>query len=216
MMGCHPVFAQGTLAVMDFDMASQPEILCSSRVRDTLIRSSLYQVLPAWHTQTQTHLVSKHHWDSLFEVLAPSEYIVQGVIDIQESRAAVHMIVLQKSPQKIIFAQSRHASIENLLPLCQSMAQEFIGQAPKISEKSPALAATLSFILPGSGHFYLGDPLNWALGAGFFSAYVGALYMGLSGTAQEYITREQWGGVLILVSLTDMLTSYFMAQLSQQ
>jgi hypothetical protein len=202
-----------SLSIPDFTYAGQTESLCSDVFRHELIRSRRYDVIPLWYVQRQVPEPPGEDWMRLLSQTS-SDLVALGLVQIQgNQQLSVSVLVAQRDPEpSILFADAVTGPGSELPMMCQQLAERFLGERVELPVRSPALAGTLSLIFPGAGHFYTGKPLNALLGAAFLGAYIGIAALGFNSTDNSTVTRAQWGGVLLLVSLTDILTAYFLSQ----
>jgi hypothetical protein len=170
-----------------------------------LLRSQRFNVWPDWYLQQHT----------LTPQAFPIEldYLVEGELAYQD--AVVRLSVVMKhhhaGNSTLIFADSRSSSVPELDMLCQEMGYRILGEVAAPPPDSPALAASLSMVIPGAGHFYQGKAFDILLGSLFLGGYLTLTYLGLSPQEEGGLTRQQWGGLLMLLSLSDILSAYFLS-----
>lgn len=207
-----PANAKPVLAIIE---ASPLEGLgCAAIFEHEFTRTQRYQVLPLWHVQQRVGLGGKlplpGQWPQLFQQLQ-SDFLIFNDLQIQGTTLTLATVIVQRSPQPtIIFADYIRGGAGDGVALCESMARRYLGTDKSETLKSPALAASLSFIIPGMGHYYLGKPINYLLGSLFLGGYATLAYLALTNETLP-ISREQWGALLLGLSLTDTLTAYFFA-----
>jgi len=206
-----PKSSRETVIVQDFfpaPMGTQ----CSTQIQKILIRSQRYNVWPDWYVRQRLgpH-TAVQDWQTILNKVPETQLLVQGNLQGSNHLITVNLIVAQQTGKErtLIFANSQTGKPEALESICQDLAYQILGEPPEAPLRSPGLAASLSLIMPGAGHFYQGKPANILLGTGFLAGYVGLAYLGLSPQEEGGLTRQQWGGLLLLLSLTDILMAYF-------
>lgn len=203
--------AQDTVAVLDFSPAPEGE-LCARYIRQELVRSQLLNVWPGWYTRQRWVNPNFQNWRELLQAVPEVQSVILGDLELEGDRVTVNLVVARSGPEPaLIFAEVAKDHVSELEPLCRNLAAKILGAAVETPLQSPGLSASLSLIMPGAGHFYQGKPLNILLGAGFLSGYLALAYLGFSARQDSQPSREQWGGLLLLLSLTDILSAYFLS-----
>ncbi len=206
---------QDTVVVVDF--AQSPEgLLCASSIRQELVRSQILNVWPGWYTRQRLVNPDTQNWQGLLQALPEVQSLVLGDVQMEAERVIVNLVVARNGPEPaLVFAEVAKDRPDELETLCRGLAAQILGTAVATPLQSPGLSASLSLIMPGAGHFYQGKPLNILLGAGFLSGYLALAYLGFSSRQESVPSREQWGGLLLLLSLTDVLSAYFLSLASE-
>lgn len=202
---------QDTVVVVDF--AQSPEgLLCARSIRQELVRSQLLNVWPGWYTRQRLVNSDSQNWQALLQALPEVQSLVLGDVQLEAERVIVNLVVARNGPEPaLVFAEVAKDRPDELETLCRGLAAQILGTSVATPLQSPGLSASLSLIMPGAGHFYQGKPLNILLGAGFLSGYLALAYLGFSSRQESVPSREQWGGLLLLLSLTDVLSAYFLS-----
>ncbi|MGE3725035.1 MAG: hypothetical protein AB7I41_05765 [Candidatus Sericytochromatia bacterium] len=207
--------AQDTVAVVDFSAGPEGQ-LCARSIRQELVRSQLLNVWPGWYTRQRLANPDSQNWQALLKALPEVQSLILGDVQREADRVTVNVIVAHSGPEPaLIFAEVAKDRLAELEPLCRGLAAQILGTSVETPLQSPGLSASLSLIMPGAGHFYQGKPLNILLGAGFLSGYLALAYLGFSARQESVPSREQWGGLLLLLSLTDVLSAYFLSLASE-
>lgn len=201
-----------TLAVLDFPEPDGSR--CAEHMRQILIQSQRFNVWPRWYILQ--HLTPQHSdadWSALLSQLQV-HYLVQGHVNHQDDRIIVSVLMAEALPsgKNLVFADLKSGHHSDLLDLCEALALGILGESLPTPPRSPALAASLSLVMPGAGHLYQGKPLNLLLGSAFLAGYLSLAWMGIRPQEEDGLSRRQWGGLLLLLSLTDVLLAYFLSQ----
>lgn len=185
---------------------------CGHEIYHTLVKSQQYQVLPDWYVHSHLAPLDRESWEALFEALPEAQEIVLSKIHhVGTERELIAVLLQRGTPPQVLKTEVLPLQNRDPLSTCTQIAQKILGETPPSRFHSPALSATLSFMVPGAGHFYQGSPESIALGSGFLLASVALAVLGFSNSTDPQITRSQWGGLLFLLTLTDIITAYFMA-----
>ena len=62
-------------------------------------------------------------------------------------------------------------------------------------------------MIPGAGHFYRNTPEGLGWGSFFLLSYLGMSFLALSETTP--LAQTQWGGIILSMTLIDVLSAYF-------
>lgn len=202
---------QDTVAVVDFAPSPEGE-LCARSIRQELVRSQFLNVWPGWYTRQRLVNPDPQDWQALLNSVPEVQSLILGDLQLEEERVTVNLVVARSGPEPaLVFAEVAKDRPDELESLCRGLAAQILGASVATPVQSPGLSASLSLIMPGAGHFYQGKPLNILLGAGFLSGYLALAYLGFGSREGSVPSREQWGGLLLLLSLTDVLSAYFLS-----
>lgn len=216
-----PLVAQPVLAVIPAIHNHQTETACSESIYQTLIRWPAYQVLPDWYILQKLEQAPErwqNDWQGLFERLPEAEYaLLAQVTTVNSLPVGPHQATQQLVGILLARQPTPHILRSEVLPLqspldCEKLARHLMGQPEQERFRNPALSGVLSLLIPGAGHFYRGQWDGVAMGAGFLGAYLTLAFLGFSDVTSPQVSSSQWGGFLVLLSLLDVVTAYFMAQ----
>lgn len=199
------------LAVFPVIQEQQVEPLCSQAIYDVFKRSSAYQVLPDWYVVQQLRPGGEwqQDWELAFSELPQAEQIVLLRLSTTTELSAIWL--LAGEPPEVLRVETMSVG-NDLAAGCHKMALRLLGSAPSERFLSPPLSASLSLVVPGAGHFYRATPEGVLIGSGFLLAYLGIAFLGFSDLTDPYVTRSQWGGSLLFLTLLDVLSAYFMTE----
>ncbi|PKL75587.1 MAG: hypothetical protein CVV27_14595 [Candidatus Melainabacteria bacterium HGW-Melainabacteria-1] len=195
---------------------------CSQALYQALIRQPAYHVLPDWYVLQaldQDTARWQSDWSGLFARLPEAEYVILSqitpVLDASgqpsSHRQLVGILLQQADPPRLLKSEVLPLPAGEPAESCARLSDHLLGRAQAEPFRSPALSATLSLLIPGAGHLYRGGADGFLMGAGFLGAYVTMAYFGFSDSAAPALTRSQWGGMLLLLTLLDVVTAYFLA-----
>lgn len=210
---------QPVLAILPALTPTGSDPACSQALYQTLIRQQDYSVLPDWYVLERLDQAParwQSDWSGLFARLPEAEFALLSQLEPagpHQPARLVTILVQQAQPLQLTPQILRSEVLEpgdDLAEGCRSMALRLSGEPPNKPFQSPALSATLSLLIPGAGHLYRGGADGFAMGAGLLGAYVVIAYLGFSDSAPG-VSRSQWGGLLILLTLVDVVTAYFLA-----
>ncbi len=208
------------LAVFPVIQNQELEPLCSQAIYDVFKRSRAYQVLPDWYVLGQLTSGNEwqNDWEQAFEKVPQAEQIVllrlQAGNGARGAPANAELSAIWLSagePPEVVRVETLSLG-SNLALGCNKMALTLLGTPPVERFLSPPLSASLSLVVPGAGHFYRATPEGVLIGSGFLAAYLGIAFLGFSDLTDPYVTRSQWGGMLLFLSLIDVLSAYFMTE----
>lgn len=202
------------LAVFPVVQDSQLEPLCSQTIYDVIKRSSAYQILPDWFVLQQVASGSEwqNDWEQAFEILPQAEQIILLRLQADTPNPALSAIwLLAGDPPEVLRVETLTLG-PDLATGCRKMALTLLGSPPSERFLSPPLSASLSLIVPGAGHFYRATPEGILIGSGFLATYLGIAFLGFSNVTDPYVTRPQWGGALLILTLIDVISAYFMTE----
>lgn len=190
------------------------EPVCSAAMYQTLIRQPDYHILPDWYVLErleQNPSRWQSDWTALFQQISEAEFAMLTRLETPaEGPRLVGILLRAANPPQVIRAEVMDAHPANLGADCEKMARRLLGQPETEAFQSPALSATLSLLVPGAGHLYRGGFDGIAMGVGFLGAFLAMAYVGFSDSAPQ-LSRSQWGGLLVLLTLVDVVTAYFLA-----
>lgn len=201
-------------ALMVLDFPEPGGERCAEHLRQVLVQSQRFNVWPRWYSlqrlEPEPDLVDS---SALLSRLTELNYLVQGHLRYEGDYVTLSVVMTQgrESGPVLVFADLASGRISELIPLCESLATRILGEALPAQPRSPALAASLSLIMPGAGHLYLGKPINLLLGSAFLGGYLSLAWMGIRPQQEGGLSRQQWGGLLLLLTLTDILMAYFLS-----
>ncbi len=182
-------------------------IPCADTLYRQLLTDSRYELLPNWYMAQMTrHLFRKNPkenaWQQTFEQLPTLEALVV----LRRSQKNVSALWLQRG-LPVVIAQVEtvpSATAEN----CLKLSQRLRGIPQEDRFRSPLLSAGLSTLIPGAGHYYRNTPEGFAMGSFYLLSYLTLTYLALSNTTS--LERSQWGGMILGLSLTDILSAYYL------
>jgi len=205
---------QAVLAVNPVMHGEQVHQACTDAMYQVILSSRAYQLLPDWHLSQQVALTSdwQDNWPAFFQQLPEAELALFSRIQQQaQEQELVSVLVAQRNPPEIVKAVVQPLSLRQTEAGCENMARQILGVQAEERFRSPALSATLSLLIPGAGHFYQGTTEGALLGIVFLGSYLTFAWLGFSQSTEPEITRSQWGGLLILLTLLDVISAYFFA-----
>lgn len=214
---------QPVLALLPVLEQNQPDPVCSEVMYQTLMRQPAYDLLPDWYVMqrlNQNPARWQNDWEGLFGQLKEANLAILNHIEPHtpeanqpagDSLQLVGILIAPGPPAKILRAEVLPFAPGDRGASCARMAHRLLGQPEPEPFRSPALSATLSLLIPGAGHLYRGGFDGILMGAGFLAAYLGMAWLGFSDASAPTVTRSQWGGLLLLLTLTDVVTAYFLA-----
>jgi hypothetical protein len=201
---------KSTVAVLDFSGTEGKR--CADVVRQELVRSQAYNVWPNWYTHQKLDGIAPDDWQALLIQAPEINSLILGSVLNETERVSVTLIVANTKPEPtLVLAETVKDKNTELENVCRNLAAQILGSETQSQLQSPGLSASLSLIMPGAGHFYQGKPLNILLGTGFLTGYLALAYLGFSAREESMLSRQQWGGLLLLLSLTDILSAYFLS-----
>lgn len=189
------------------------EALCSQAMYRTLVQSQQFQILPDWYVYRELGPPEpwQKDWPGLFQRLPEAEQaLLLQLNDRAEGPELVTLLLQRGTPPGVLRAEVRVLDPGGAERECESLARELLGLAEPPPFRNPALSATLSLMVPGAGHFYKGTPESVALGVGILGSWLTLAYLGFSESSPG-LTQPQWGGLLLLLTLTDVVLAYFLA-----
>lgn len=219
--GAQPLLAQEqirkepVLAVAPVYQAGSPVADCSAAIYQVFLQSQQFQVLPDWYVSQVLADANnwQDDWSQAFRHLPQAEQLLLSRIQYQAGEASLVSVWLQKAePPEVLKVETQLLTADRLQG-CEKAARKLVGLIQTERFHSPALSASLSLVVPGAGHFYRETPEGVLLGGVFLAAYLGAAYLGFSNTTHPQITRSQWGGILLLITLADVISAYFLTGL---
>lgn len=180
---------------------------CQNALYQNFIRHSELQVLPDWYVQSQLQGSWQNNWPLLFQQLPEADQAV--LVKVQQD--SLLALLVQRNGQIL---RSEILEIKRYRPEidCAVLGRQVLGLQEPQTFRNPALSASLSLIIPGAGHFYQASWEGILLGTLFLSAYIVMGFLGLSNATDPQISRSQWGGMMLILSLLDTTTAYFMAE----
>lgn len=217
----HPIYQQPVLALTPVQGPEDIDQLCTAALYQQILRANAYQLLPEWYVGEQlrqTVLPLQTNWEDIFKTLPEADLVLFSHLQSVQGLELVSVLVSRNEsglPQ-ILKARIQPVSRYHLVAGCENMAHQLLGLETEDRFRSPALSASLSMLIPGAGHFYQGTLEGVALGIIFLGASMAFAWLGFSQNEQMGLSSSQWGGLLLLLSLSDMLSAYFMADTSGQ
>ncbi|MGV3522710.1 MAG: hypothetical protein ACO1RX_00715 [Candidatus Sericytochromatia bacterium] len=214
-----PTFAQELIRRQPVLMVLPPsgqtgyETLCSQAMYRTLVQSQAFQVLPDWYVNRELGAPEpwQQDWTALFQRLPEAEQaLLLQLNDRAEGPELVSLLLRRSNPPEVLRAEVRALEPAEAERQCELLARDLVGLAEPAPFRNPALSATLSLMVPGAGHFYKGTPESVALGVGILGGWLTLAYLGFSESAPG-LTQPQWGGLLLLLTLADVVLAYFLA-----
>ncbi len=191
------------------------EPVCSAAMYQTLIRQPDYYILPDWYMLErleQNPARWQSDWVALFGQLKEAEYAMLTRLEASaEGPRLVGILLKSANPPQVIRAEVLDTDPGRLSADCEKIARRLLGHTERENFQNPALSATLSVLVPGAGHLYRGGADGILMGVGFLGAYLTMAYLGFSDAAPQ-LSRSQWGGLLVLLTLVDVVTAYFLAE----
>jgi TM2 domain-containing membrane protein YozV len=143
--------------------------------------------------QDQEWVLSAPNWFSLLALLGPATFFATGA----DQRGSMNGLLGFETGLFCGLAlltdifSSPFIAVDNSLKLIDYLkTNEIYVPAERLSYKDPALAAGLSALLPGAGHFYAGD-----IKGGIRSAIIGTVLPGLSILIGYMTQRENMGNL---------------------
>lgn len=188
---------------------------CAQEIYRHILKSQNYQVLPDWYVAQNLQGVSwQENWAGAFAALPQADELLL----LRLNQGQLMGVWLKRDTQSLAsdgieILKTEVLTVHQRDPLnsCILLSQQLLGDYQPPRFNNPALSASLSFIVPGAGHFYQGSPESVALGSVFLLTYLLVGGLGFSNATEPQVTRAQWGGLLFLLTLTDIVTAYFMA-----
>lgn len=209
------------LALLPVLRENRPDVACSEAMYQTLMRQPAYDLLPDWYVLQrleQNPARWENDWGGLFGRIKEADLAMLNRIEIHPPGEGqngglqlVGILIQQGNPAKILRAEVLPFAAGELTVSCEKMVHHLLGQPEPETFRNPALSATLSLLIPGAGHLYRGTFDGVLMGVGFLAAYLGMTFLGFSDSTAPTVTRSQWGGLLILLTLVDVVTAYFLA-----
>lgn len=193
---------EASIAILPFKGGTEAQN-CQEHFHRIILEESELGVLPLWYSTG--HPISKLRTEQ-----QQIQFWVEGKVSPYQNKKQISLFI-QDAHQNIVFADSRQIPATKLNRECQKLAYDWLGKSIQEPVKSPALAASLSLIAPGSGHFYSGEWSQILLGSLYLGAFLGLSTLAFSGNNHS-MTRSQIGGTLLLLSLSDIITAYFLTQ----
>lgn len=185
---------------------------CSEAIYQTLLPHPDYHLLPDWYVQQTLHPFGGddlNKWSQHFDTLSEIDFLV--LTEIQPAQNATTtlsaVLIARSQPPRIVKSA--------VLPMqdrqsCVRLAESLMGQTRPERFQSPPLSAALSLVVPGAGHLYRGTWDGILMGAGFLISSLTMAYLGFADITSPEITHAQWGGMMLVVTLLDVVTAYFM------
>lgn len=212
----HPIYQQPVLALAPVQSESGPEPLCSEALYRQILRSQTYQLLPDWYVQARLPLAMQPEhpaWEQVFSYMPEAELLLFSQLQSGQGLELVSVLVSRSEtgPPQILKARVQPVSRGQLASGCENMARQLLNLETETRFRSPPLSASLSLLIPGAGHFYQGTLEGTLLGMLFLGASLTFAWLGFSQPEQTPLSSSQWGGMLLLLSLGDILSAYFMA-----
>ncbi|MBF2053963.1 MAG: hypothetical protein IGS03_10945 [Candidatus Sericytochromatia bacterium] len=210
------IYRQPVLAMVPVHSESGPEALCNTALYQQILRSQTYQLLPQWYVEERLPQAIQPDplaWEQVFSYLPEAELALFSHLQSDQGLELVSVLVSRSAqgPPQILKARVQPVSRSNLASGCENMARQLLNLETETRFRSPALSASLSLLIPGAGHFYQGTLEGTLLGIFFLGASLTFAWLGFGQAQQTPLSNSQWGGLLLLVSLTDILSAYFMA-----
>ena len=186
---------------------------CADEVYINLVKSQKYQVLPTWYVVQQLQGVDwENNWEALFASLPEADEVLLLHLNHQTVPQELIALWLKRGhPPLVLKTETLSFRHRDPFLTCTELSHLLLGEYQPVRFRNPALSATLSFIVPGAGHFYQGTPESIALGSLFLLTYLVLGGLGFSSAAESQVTRSQWGGMMLVLTLTDIVTAYFIA-----
>lgn len=212
-----PIYSQPVLALAPVHGTKAPEPICSAALYQQILRSQTYQLLPEWYVEARLPLgIQPDHpeWEQVFSYVPEAQLLLFSQLQSAGSGLELLSVLVSRSEQgspQILKARVQPVSRNNLASGCENMARQLLNLETESRFRSPPLSASLSLLIPGAGHFYQGTLEGTLLGILFLGASLTFAWLGFSQAEQTPLSSSQWGGLLLLVSLTDILSAYFMA-----
>ena len=200
------------IAVAPVVVGDSIDLACSETIYQTLLPHPTYHLLPDWHVQ---HVLQPfgaadlNKWTQHFETLTEIDFLILTEIqsDQNASKTLSSVLIQRGQPPQIVKSA--------VLPMldtqsCARLAESLMGQSQAERFQSPPLSAALSLVVPGAGHLYRGNWDGILMGASFLATSLTMAYLGFADITTPQVTHAQWGGMMLLVTLMDVVTAYFM------
>lgn len=193
---------------------------CTETMYRTLLATEVtrqYNVLPNWYVKQYTRALLPEDpqlWEKTYARLQELDELI--IVGLSPEGDYLSGIWLEKTDTGPAIRQAETVYIQDvqdeqlLQRQCFVLTKTLRGETFTERFRSPFLSAGLSLMIPGAGHFYRNTSEGVFWGGVFFISYLTASFLALSD--QTALESQQWGMIILALSLADALSAYFLTE----